>query len=154
MRVAFPPQKAFLVAQQDRIDQQKHLIRKPMLEQRRSQRELPQRIRSAPSFALMPRTPSTRHTSWPHSVCRHRTLRCLRPETRPEIVGSAAKQRIEALAVCRKDCRRPSRAAIGCGPVAVGVVVVFTRAVNLDYGVHRDVFENFEFFSLRVSMAK
>src|SRR5215471_16835707 len=30
--------KAFPFAQQDRIDQQKHLIHKPMLEQRRSQR--------------------------------------------------------------------------------------------------------------------
>src|SRR5262245_64230759 len=28
---------------------------------------------------------------------RHRTLRRLRPETRPQIVGSAAKQQIEAL---------------------------------------------------------
>src|SRR5260370_11456236 len=71
---------------------------------------------------------------------RHRTARRLRPEARPEIVGAPAKQQIEALAIRCEDEISASGGAIGCCPVAVGVVAVFA----LDYAVQRDVFESLE----------
>ena len=70
---------------------------------------------------------------------RHRTARRLRPEARPDIVGSAAKQQIEALAMRREDCIAPSRTAIGRGPVAVGEIAVIGGV--LDHAVQRDVFD-------------
>src|SRR5262249_15063936 len=56
------------------------------------------------------------------------------------------------LAVCRKDCRQPSRTAIRRGPVAVWEVAVFARtAGNLDHAVQRNMFDEFQLSHLKSS---
>src|SRR5437773_2356855 len=75
---------------------------------------------------------------------RQGTLRRLRPETRPQIVGSAAKQQIEGFAVHCGDHREPLRCAIRRGPVAVCEVAVARTVGNLDNGVQRNMFHDFE----------
>src|SRR5438128_7462441 len=81
---------------------------------------------------------------------RHRTARRLWPEARPDIVGAAAKQQIEALALRGEDFVPASGGPIGRGPVAVGEIAVIGGV--LDHAVQRDVFDDLELshLSLRV----
>src|SRR5262245_17023587 len=48
---------------------------------------------------------------------RHRTARRLRPEARPDIVGAAAKQQVEAFAMRGEDRIPAGGGPIGRGPV-------------------------------------
>src|SRR5262249_45682660 len=72
----------------------------------------------------------------------HRTLRCPGPETRPCIVGAAAKQQVATPAVSLDHHRQPGRAAIRRGPVAVWEVVFARTAGHLDHAVQRDMLED------------
>jgi hypothetical protein len=71
---------------------------------------------------------------------RHRTARCLWPEARPDIIGTTAKQQIEALAIRGEDCISASGVPIGRGPVAVGEIAVIGGV--LDHAVQRDMFHD------------
>ena len=74
----------------------------------------------------------------------------LGPETRPDIVGTAAQQQIEALALRGHDGLPSGGASIGRCPVAVGEIAVISGV--LDHAVQRDVLDDFELphLSLRV----
>src|ERR1700692_3711300 len=74
---------------------------------------------------------------------RHRTARSLWPEARPDIVGSTAKQQIEATAIRGENCISASGGPIGRGPVAVGEIAVIGGALN--HAVQRDMFHDPDF---------
>ncbi len=129
--------------------------------------ELPERIRSGPPCDLMRRTLSTSKSleRAPFQAfgtvgddeffrrieaIRHRTARRLGPEARPVVVGAAAQQEIEALAIRGKHRIAASGGPVGCAPVAVGEVVVIAGV--LDDAIQRDVFDDFEFSHLRYNM--
>src|SRR5271169_6919680 len=55
---------------------------------------------------------------------RHGTARRLWPEARPAVVGTTAKQQIEALAIRGENRISASGGSIGHGPVAIGEIAV------------------------------
>src|ERR1039458_6138096 len=122
--------------------------------------ELPERITSGLSCALMRRMPSTmsdpRVSAGPHAktfrtvgsdifccrieAVRHRTARRLWPEARPHIVGATTKQQTEALDIRGEDLFSASGGPIGRGPVAVGKIVFIGGLLN--HAVQRDLFDD------------
>jgi hypothetical protein len=136
----FPPQKSASLAQQDRIDDQQDFIRQPMFEERRGQcgaaRE--DEVRAVLRLDAANALDDVRSEALERSPCkafrtvgrdiflcrieavRHRAARRLGPETRPDVVGAAAKQQIEALSIRGEDGVPASGGPIGRGPVAVG----------------------------------
>lgn len=70
----------------------------------------------------------------------------VRPIAGPDIVGAAAQQQIEGLAVRGEDRLADGWIAMRDGPAAVGIVAVFVgAATSLDHAIERHVFEDFDF---------
>ena len=73
---------------------------------------------------------------------RHCAFRGGRPKAAPDVVGSAAQQQIEIVAVSRDDGRSHLGVVVRRGPATVTVVIFLRTAGALNHAVQRDMFDD------------